>query len=79
LFPSRQLAQPGPIITPQGLEEYSIEEIIDSQKHGREWQFLVRWQGYGPQHDLWIAASELDECEALDRWYEHGGDGPNTR
>jgi hypothetical protein len=30
LFPSQRLAQPGPILTPEGLEEYSVQEIIDS-------------------------------------------------
>jgi len=41
LFPSRRLAQPGPILTPDGLEEYSIEEIINSRRRGRGWQFLM--------------------------------------
>ena len=76
LFPSRELAQPSPILTTNGLEEYLINKIIDSQRRGRGWQFLVCWLGYGPQHDLWIAASELSHCEALDCWYEFGGDGP---
>ena len=31
LFPSQRLAQPGPILTPEGLEEYSVQEIIDSR------------------------------------------------
>jgi hypothetical protein len=34
---------------------------------------------YGPQHDLWIASSELSDCEALDRWYQLGGDRPDLR
>ena len=79
LFPSRRLAQPGPVLTPEGLEEYSVEEIIDSRRRGRGWQFLVRWLGYGPRHDLWIAATELNECEALDVWYKNGGDGLDAR
>jgi hypothetical protein len=39
----------------------------------------VHWLGYGPQHDLWVAASELNECKALDVWYALGGDGPDAR
>jgi hypothetical protein len=30
LFPSCELAQPGPILTPDGMEEYLVEQIIDS-------------------------------------------------
>ena len=79
LFPSWRLAQPGPILTDEGLKEFFVEEIIDSRRRGHGWQFLVHWVGYGPEHNLWIPSSELTECEALDRWYELGGDGPNTR
>jgi len=79
LFPTRVLSQPPPILTAGGLEEYLVDEIIDSRKHGRGYQFLVRWVGYGHEHDLWIAASELNECEALDQWYKSGGDGPDSR
>jgi hypothetical protein len=78
LFPSQRLEQPGPILTPERLEEYSIQEIIDSHQHGQGWQFLVCWLRYGPQHNLWVAASELNECEALNIWYTLGGDGPDA-
>jgi hypothetical protein len=76
LFPGRAHAQPGPVVGEEGLEEYAIEKIVDSRKHGRGWQFLVRWAGYGPEEDRWLSTSALDECEALNRWYESGGDGP---
>jgi len=79
LFPNRELLQPGPTITADGLQEYTVEEIIDSQRRGRGWQFLVRWLGYGLQHDLWLPAHKLSDCEALDIWYKNGGDGPDTR
>jgi len=78
LFPNCQLPQPGPIVTKDGLEEFSVDEIIDSRRRGRGWQFLVRWLGYGPQHDLWLPANELSDCEALDNWYKIGGDGPDS-
>jgi hypothetical protein len=76
LFPSRELAQPGPIMTADGLEEYLIDKIIDSRRRGRGWQFLVRWVGYGPEHDRWLPGSALDECAAMDAWIEGGGEGP---
>jgi Chromo (CHRromatin Organisation MOdifier) domain len=79
LFPSQRLAQPGPILTDKGLKEFFVEEIINSQRHGHGWQFLVHWVGYGPKHNLWIASSKLTECKALDRWYELGSNGPDMR
>jgi hypothetical protein len=79
LFPNRTEPQPGPILTPDGLEEYLVEEIIDARRRGRGWQFLVRWSGYGAEHDRWLSAATLDDCEALDRWLVNGGDGPAMR
>lgn len=71
LFPHRENTEPGPILAPEtGLEEYTVESIIDSRKCGRGWQYLVQWVGYGPEHDRWLPRRELEECEALDRWLE---------
>ena len=52
----------------EGLKEFHIQEILDSQRHGRGIQYLVRWVGYGPEHDRWLAGSTLEDCEALDVW-----------
>ena len=68
LFPSREVPQPQPVVTSGGLEEYHVEKIIDSRRRGKGWQYLVRWTGYGPEHDRWLAGSALDECAALDAW-----------
>ena len=68
LFPHHELTQPQPILTTDGLEEYHVEEIIDSCRRGHGWQYLVRWSGYGPEHDRWLTGSSLEECKALDVW-----------
>ena len=78
LFPSRELPQPQPILTPDGLEEFLVQDIIDSQRRGRRWQYLVRWAGYGPEHDHWLAKLALDDCEALDVWLEKEVSGEAT-
>jgi hypothetical protein len=79
LFPTWEFSQPGPILTPNGSEEHIIDEIIDSCRRGRGWQFLVRWLGYLPHHNKWLPAADVNDCEALDVWYEIGGDGPDDR
>lgn len=76
LFPGREYEQPGPVVTSEGLEEFEIDQIIDAKRHGRGWRYLVRWVGYGPDHDRWLPGAELAECEALDDWFTSGGDGP---
>lgn len=58
------------------MEEYVIDEIIDSKRHGRGWCFLVKWVSYGNEHDHWLSYTEIKDCEALDVWLANGGDGP---
>jgi len=73
LFPSRELSHPGPILTPDGLEEFHMQEIIDACKWGHSFQYLVYWTSYGPEHDHWLVGWDLEECEALDKWLEVSG------
>jgi hypothetical protein len=71
LFPSQRLTQPGPVLTPDGEEEWLIDRILDERNRGRGRQFLVRWQGWGSEEDQWLPARELADTEALDNWL-HG-------
>ena len=79
LFPGRELSQPQPIFTPEGLEEFHIQEILDSWCRGRGIQYLVHWVGYGPEHDHWLAGSTLEDCKVLDVWQEKEASDAATR
>jgi hypothetical protein len=68
LFPLRELAWPGSIIMEDGMQEYFMEKIIDTCKHGRGMQYLVRWLGYGSEEDQWLPGSELADNTVLDDW-----------
>ncbi|TFK53312.1 hypothetical protein OE88DRAFT_1626308 [Heliocybe sulcata] len=35
LFPDRELPCPGPIVTPDGEQEWTVERIIDQHRRGR--------------------------------------------
>ena len=65
LFPGRAHIPPKPLVTTDGTTEYFIDRILDRRPRRRGHQFLVRWSGYGPEHDLWLPRSELLETEAL--------------
>ena len=62
-------------MTNDGLMEHEINKIIDSQQWGCGYCYLVHWVGYGPEDDEWLPAHTLENCEALDKWMENGGDG----
>ena len=68
LFPGREFSRPPPVMTEDNDEEYYVRDIVDERKRGRGYQYLVRWVGYGPEEDRWIAGSELNDTEALDIW-----------
>ena len=48
---------PPPTIYEDGIPEYEVERILDHRdvKRGRtkRREFLVSWQGYGPEHNSW--------------------------
>ncbi|KAF5331326.1 hypothetical protein D9611_011814 [Ephemerocybe angulata] len=53
---------------------YRIDAIVDtrlrhlpSRRHKTR-QYRVRWNGWGPNWDSWIAAQGLKGCAALDEW-----------
>jgi len=68
LFPSWCFEEPPPIITPEGNEEFFVNKILDACQCGRGYQYLVRWTGYGAEHNEWLPGSELENCKALDHW-----------
>jgi hypothetical protein len=79
--PSRTPAveNPGPIVV-DGVEEYSVDSIIDHRKEGRGHQYLVHFRGCGSEDDRWIAAGrEMEDNEALDMYQRNNPqDFPQT-
>ena len=51
-----------------GAQEYYVDKIMDAHKCRQGMQYLVRWLGYGPEEDEWLAGSELVDNAALDDW-----------
>ena len=65
-YPSRAHSQPGPIVMANGATEYFVERILDRRPRGRGYQYLIWWQGYGPEHDSWLPGAEVEDLAALD-------------
>src|SRR6202790_199921 len=73
LFPDRKPPRPMPIVTEEGTEELYIDKIVDARRRGRGVQYLVRYEGYGKEHDEWRPGSEMADTDALDRWEDENG------
>lgn len=70
--PFGRAVDPPPAIEVDGEEEFEIEAILESAIRGRKknLHYLVRWKGWGPEHDSWIPASELAHARDLVDDYE---------
>ncbi len=48
---------PPPIIVDG--EVYQVQEILDSRHRGRFLQYLIDWEGYGPEERSWVNAQDI--------------------
>jgi len=54
--------------------EWEVEEILDSHWHRRRFQYLIKWKGYGCEHNSWESASEVSAPELTVEFYrKHPG------
>lgn len=68
LFPARRRLEPPPLVFEDGAEEFFIDRILLERPRGRGYQYLVRWKGYGREHDEWLPGRELAGTDALKAW-----------
>ncbi len=51
-----------------GQLEFFIDRLLDEHVQCGCTKYLIHWQGEGPERDKWLPTSEVEPCEALDRW-----------
>jgi len=45
-------------------DEYEVEEIKDLRKIGRQWKYLVKWQGWPKSQNTWELKENLTNCKS---------------
>ena len=63
-------------------DEYEVEEIRDLRKVGRQWKYLVKWQGWPESQNTWEPKENLTNCKSqvLEYHRRHPGKrGPGPR
>ena len=59
---------------------YEVESIMDSRQHNNRLEYLVKWEGYGPEENTWEPRKHLTKCsEAIDDFHQQNPDRPGTK
>ena len=69
-FPGRQQPTPPPPIIVDNVEEYEVEEILNSRRHNGKVQYKIKWKGYDHTHDEWVSVENVYAPEALRVFYK---------
>jgi len=57
-----------------GKAEWKVEEILNSCWYWRRFQYLIKWKGYGREHNSWESTSEVSTPELTVEFYrKHPG------
>ncbi len=56
---SQKKPDPPPPVDVGGIEEYEVEQILGSRMYRRKLEYLVKWKGYGLEHNEWLPYSEI--------------------
>lgn len=72
------VAPPPLMLDSEGLPEFAVDKIVGHRQtnHNRKkvWQFLVQWQGYGPEHNSWEMQWDVGSPLIAEYWSRIGGE-----
>jgi hypothetical protein len=69
LIVGRHPKLPPPPELVEGEEEYLVEEILDSKMFRGQLRFLIKWEGYGVEHNTWEYATDVHAPKRLAEYY----------
>jgi hypothetical protein len=68
--------EPLPFLLPDGDERWEVNEILEARvRYGSLW-YMVRWKGYGPEHNKWVKHSDVFAKDAIDAYYHRYPNAP---
>jgi len=67
-FPSRMHTLPGPVTTDATAPRYKVERLLKHRTWKDKFEFLVKWLGYGDEHNSWQNREYIDKDIVMAYW-----------
>ena len=59
-----------------GEKEFIIEKILDSQIINQKLHYLIKWEGYGIEHNSWEPADDVHTPECIMEFHQNHPGAP---